>query len=290
MLQIFSDSSTIKERVNLYAHMEGEGKDAVSEAVLAGNAQALGLALGLGFDVNASYPRMGGRRLLHMAAVAADNGDVLGMLLHLGADALLPDAEGGLPHHHAALKGDTRVLCALLGLADSTLVDAADSKGTTVLMLAATHEAGEGLVKLLVEKLGADPTLVDADGRTALDHAKQHSSKAVGAKIVGFLESLACQMVAAVERSGDEFSRALLLRLVTEGKLAEVKRLLVAAGGHKLNAVVEWAGEAAAHAAARGWDPEMLRVVCKFDGASTFPSNLPDLCGRRCGQCGGRGR
>lgn len=101
---------------------------------------------------------------LMMAALKGDTELVLALIAR-GADINKP---GWAPLHYAATKGSVPIVRELLD--KSAYIDAESPNGTTPLMMAAMYGTPE-VVKILLEA-GADPTIKNGLGLTALDFAK----------------------------------------------------------------------------------------------------------------------
>jgi len=103
-----------------------------------------------------------------LAALAA--GDEAGVLAALaaGAGVAVLDAEGRPPLHVAARGGLAQAAAALIASGADVQWVAAD--GSTALLEALRH-APDPSLPLLLLNAGADPTVVDANGQGALDHA-----------------------------------------------------------------------------------------------------------------------
>lgn len=86
------------------------------------------------------------------------------LLIKKGADVNKP---GWAPLHYAATNGHKDIMNLLLE--ENAYIDAASPNGTTPLMMAA-HYSDASAVKLLLEA-GADPTLKNHQGLTAMDFA-----------------------------------------------------------------------------------------------------------------------
>ena len=95
--------------------------------------------------------------------------------IRAGADANARDSYGQTPLMYAASANDTRAVTELI--ADGARVDAQSNAGWTALMYAARDNPGV-LESLLIR--GADATLTNSDGQTALDIARSSNVEAVG--------------------------------------------------------------------------------------------------------------
>ena len=91
---------------------------------------------------------------------------VVAKLIQRGADVNKP---GWAPLHYAATKGHLDVMALLLE--NHAYIDAASPNGSTPLMMAAMYGTSSA-VKLLLEA-GADPSLKNSQGLTAIDFAQR---------------------------------------------------------------------------------------------------------------------
>jgi ankyrin repeat protein len=106
------------------------------------------------------------------------------MLAH-GLDLRAPDDNGDLPIHEAARYG-LHVAVQLILQRDPGVVDARNRTGCTPLMLAVPEwdrDAGKDTVRLLLQA-GADVHVVDAEGKTALDHALAHDQSGAAKRLL----------------------------------------------------------------------------------------------------------
>ena len=124
-----------------------------------------------GADVNTNDSSL--YRPLHIAA--QKNYEITKLLLESGADPNNTNQHGYAPIHYAALNGKNDIVeLLILHHAD---VNLRDEKDYTALMAVASQEILKGsdlisTTKLLLEK-GADPSIVNKDGKTAYDYAKR---------------------------------------------------------------------------------------------------------------------
>jgi ankyrin repeat protein len=102
--------------------------------------------------------------------------DLCVQLIAKGADVNKP---GWAPLHYAATHGHLAVMNLLLD--NHAYIDAASPNGTTPLMMAASYGTPSA-AKLLLEA-GADPTIRNEQGLSALDFA-QHAERAESASII----------------------------------------------------------------------------------------------------------
>ena len=117
--------------------------------------------------------------------LAALNGDVdlVKLLISKGAEV---NKKGWAPLHYAATNGQDEV--AQLLIDHSAYIDAGSPNGTTPLMMAAR---GNHIttVKVLLDA-GADPTIKNQLGLTALDFAKQYHAKDVAEGLTARLQNM----------------------------------------------------------------------------------------------------
>lgn len=114
--------------------------------------------------------------------LAALNGELAlcQLLIQKNADVNKP---GWAPLHYAATNGHLEVMQLLLE--ENAYIDAASPNGTTPLMMAAMYGTPSA-VKLLLEA-GADPTLKNIQGLSALDFANRGSRKDSAEIVSAFL-------------------------------------------------------------------------------------------------------
>ena len=118
-----------------------------------------------------------------MLAANANDIAVAHLLIEAGASVNRPN---WTPLHYAASKGHLAMMHLLID--NDAYIDAESPNGTTPLMMAAYY-ASPSAVKLMLEE-GADPTLKNQDGMTALDLAIA-KDKALSAQYIrAFIESL----------------------------------------------------------------------------------------------------
>lgn len=107
---------------------------------------------------------------------------VVAKLVEKGADVNKP---GWAPLHYAATRGHVEVMNLLLE--NHAYIDAASPNGSTPLMMAALYGSPAG-VKLLLEA-GADPTLKNNLGLTAIDFANRDNRKDASELIAAYIRS-----------------------------------------------------------------------------------------------------
>lgn len=105
---------------------------------------------------------------------------VVAKLVEKGADVNKP---GWAPLHYAATRGHLDVMTLLLE--NHAYIDAASPNGSTPLMMAALY-GSPSAVKLLLEA-GADPTLKNTQGLTAIDFANRDNRKDASEIIAAFI-------------------------------------------------------------------------------------------------------
>lgn len=110
-----------------------------------------------------------GENAMMLAAIAQD-APLVKALIDKGAEV---NKKGWTPLHYAASIGDDAIVKMLLEA--SAYIDAASPNGTTPLMMAA-RGGHASTINLLIEQ-GADPTLKNQIGMSALDFAKHYNEK-----------------------------------------------------------------------------------------------------------------
>ena len=103
-----------------------------------------------------------------MVAALKKNQELVEKLIKRGADV---NKTGWAPLHYAATGGQVGIISLLLE--NSAYIDAESPNGTTPLMMAAMYGTSAAVKFLLQE--GADPTLKNQQGLTALDFAQRGS-------------------------------------------------------------------------------------------------------------------
>uniref|UniRef100_A0A6Q2Z252 Uncharacterized protein n=1 Tax=Esox lucius TaxID=8010 RepID=A0A6Q2Z252_ESOLU len=124
--------------------------------------------LSAGFDIN--MPDNFGRTCLH-AAASGGNIECLNLLLSSGADLNQRDKLGRTPLHYAAANG--RYQCTVTLVSAGAEVNEPDAAGCTPLHYSA---ASQCLMCHLLDN-GADPSLVNAKGYSAVHYAASHGNK-----------------------------------------------------------------------------------------------------------------
>lgn len=109
--------------------------------------------------------------------------EVCRQLIVRGADVNKP---GWAPLHYAATRGHLEVMRLLLD--HYAYIDAASPNGTTPLMMAARYGTLEAVTLLL--EAGADPSLKNSLGLSAIDFANQAERKDAAALISAFIRGL----------------------------------------------------------------------------------------------------
>jgi len=148
------------------------GLPLVEEALRQKNLEALRLLLEAGARVRSPDEK---KSLLHVAAEIGDEA-IVDYLIRRGFDPDAPDASGRTPLHYAAEEGHVAVIKRLLETGRVDL-NARDAEGRTPLMLAARR--GKAGVVLLLLSRGADPAIVDRQGKKALDYARGEAKDAL---------------------------------------------------------------------------------------------------------------
>ena len=117
-----------------------------------------------------------------MLAANANDLASANLLIEAGASVNRPN---WTPLHYAASKGHTEMMRLLIE--NDAYIDAESPNGTTPLMMAAYYATPKA-VKLMLEE-GADPTLQNKDGQTALDMALSKDKKLSAQYIRVFLDA-----------------------------------------------------------------------------------------------------
>jgi hypothetical protein len=151
-------------------------------------------------QVNVDNPQ--GESALMLAAIH-NQLDIAELLIARGAEVNRP---GWSPLHYAASKGNIAMMRLLLD--QSAYIDAESPEGNTPLMMAAHYSKSPLAVKLLLEE-GADPTLTNKNGNTALELARSANQAQSAAYIQAFvqaweLKALADQEAAQAEAQAEE--------------------------------------------------------------------------------------
>uniref|UniRef100_A0A8C2D804 Ankyrin repeat domain 52a n=1 Tax=Cyprinus carpio TaxID=7962 RepID=A0A8C2D804_CYPCA len=137
-------------------------------AVLYGSSDCCQHVLSAGFDINT--PDNFGRTCLH-AAASGGNVDCLNLLLSSRADLNKKDKFGRTPLHYAAANG--RYQCAVVLVGAGAEVNERDRSGCTPLHYSAASTA---CVEHLLDN-GADPSLCNTKGYSAVHYAAAHGNK-----------------------------------------------------------------------------------------------------------------
>ena len=114
--------------------------------------------------------------------LAAVSVEVFDYLVSKGADPWSRWPEGDLMIYNVAMQGSSDLLQKLIDL--KMEINSFNHKGFTPLMIAANFNRLDH-VKILINA-GADPTLKDQNGKTALDYAKEQGYQ----EVVDYLEKL----------------------------------------------------------------------------------------------------
>ncbi|NJK67828.1 MAG: hypothetical protein HC941_16015 [Microcoleus sp. SU_5_3] len=157
----------------------------------------------LNCDANPHAQQSEGKTPLHAVCWGADSQDsqidcepvvrLIDLLVSVGIDVNARDVEGNTPMHEAAF-GDGCNLTALRTLLKhGAEPDLAAADEMTPLMLAASQGAIECVRTLLMA--GANSTIADKQGMTAIDHAKKYCETAVGIDKESQIPDFCCEVV-----------------------------------------------------------------------------------------------
>uniref|UniRef100_A0A673WZ99 Ankyrin repeat domain 52a n=1 Tax=Salmo trutta TaxID=8032 RepID=A0A673WZ99_SALTR len=124
-----------------------------------------------GFDINT--PDNFGRTCLH-AAASGGNVECLNLLLSSGTDLNQRDQSGRTPLHYAAANG--RYQCTVTLVSAGAEVNEPDRTGCTPLHYSAASQAFCRCLEHLLDN-GADPSLVNSKGYSAVHYAASHGNK-----------------------------------------------------------------------------------------------------------------
>lgn len=141
-----------------------DGTTALSEAVLNRNERVFAMLIAAGAAPRA-HKLTAGRSLVHLAATNP-NVLVLKQVIAMGGDPNAPDRHKRTPLHHAAERGSTQVIEALVSM--GAAIDAVDEWAKTTAHVAATNSTE---VLRLVIALGADIDARDKSGRSPCEMA-----------------------------------------------------------------------------------------------------------------------
>ncbi len=140
---------------------------AMEAAALRGQVDTIRTLIESGFDINA--PTASGSTYLHDAALKGQTKAVQ-LLLDRGANIEAVNSSGGTPLHDAALGGSSDVMRILLD--HGAAVNARDTESAATPLMLAASLARTSAISLLLAR-GADPSLRDRQGHSALDRAHQ---------------------------------------------------------------------------------------------------------------------
>lgn len=118
-----------------------------------------------------------------MLAAIHNQLEIAQLLIDRGAEV---NRAGWTPLHYAASRGHIAMMRLLLD--KSAYIDAESPNGNTPLMMAAYYSKSPLAVKLLLEE-GADPTLTNKNGNTALDLAQSAQQTQSAAYIQAFVQA-----------------------------------------------------------------------------------------------------
>jgi ankyrin repeat protein len=116
------------------------------------------------------------------AALTFGYTEVAHALIAAGASAQVTESSGINLLHWAAITDRPQVIPALVEAGVS--VNAIDENGFTPLMYAATIDFGDTAVLEALLKVGADPSIRNADGRTAREQARYYGHKRIATMFI----------------------------------------------------------------------------------------------------------
>lgn len=130
---------------------------------------------------------------LYMSSYAPSAAEIAQLLIDCGADLRVRSDKGETALHQAAMSRAADLVTALLDK-DASIVNITDNKGRTALMSILAHparavddvEAGWAKVAEVLVVRGADLTIKDAEGKTALDLARANPRMA---EVVSLIEA-----------------------------------------------------------------------------------------------------
>ena len=147
-------------------------------AISRGNDEAVAFLLDANADVNVTGKdgRVTNQSPL-FAAILADNSELIEKLLKKGADPNIADSESAFPLSEACVRNGATVKIVKLLIEGGAEVNKVEKNGASSLTYAAQNsgidvETRKAIVELLL-KNGADKSLRDKTGKTALDWAKE---------------------------------------------------------------------------------------------------------------------
>ena len=159
--------STLLRLAGANVKLKAAAEAAMESATLRGQTEIAKLLIQSGLAIN--KPTAGGSTYLNDAALKGKK-DLVRLLLDRGADVNARDEKGSAPLDNAALGGDPEVIGILLER--GARIDSRDTDSqATALMIAASLGRSAAIAVLL--QRGANPSLRDRLGRSALDRAKQ---------------------------------------------------------------------------------------------------------------------
>lgn len=148
------------------------GATAVRNAVEHKRTEALAVLLAAGADANESYPADADPTPLIKAASAGSD-EAAATLLSFGADPNAAAPAGGYTALHRAAERAGGPLVQIL-IEVGAQIDHADDDGDTPLLWAVVRRRSDNALLLLDR--GADPSVVNARGETALSLAREHGA------------------------------------------------------------------------------------------------------------------
>ena len=179
-----SNADTVEqliERADLNLR-DGQGNTPLYVAIKKKNIEIFDLLLNRGADPNSTgtVQNTQNQSALYVA-VLIDRPDLIQKLLDKGADPQLADSGGAMPISEQIIFSDPDMTTIDLLLDKMTNVNQPEKDGSTLLIYAAKNvkmrpEKRQEIMQKLLAK-GADKSLKDKNGKTALDYAKENKQK-----------------------------------------------------------------------------------------------------------------
>ncbi|XP_014238153.1 serine/threonine-protein phosphatase 6 regulatory ankyrin repeat subunit C-like [Trichogramma pretiosum] len=211
---------------------------------------------------------------LHLA-LRHENEEVAELLLKRGADSSRPDSEGSYPLHSICKRIHGEGLRKLLLYIDRAVpVDVRDKDGNTPLHLAVFHEKTT-MVELLLRQ-GADPSIVDAEGRTALHIAstREHCDDELAKTLLEIGRELGREVpIDALDSRGKT-----ALHLAVERKRRPLLRLLLMQGADPNAAKAD--GSRPLHMLSRCDDPDLAETLFECSSSARRGGKRLDMDAR----------